>query len=82
MNKSFDGKITKNFEFLAYYLHKNNWYPLNEIINSSDVIIIGNYDKDFIYALNFIKAEQFVVDLVNIVDTKTTIRGNYYGICW
>lgn len=53
-----------------------------ELINSSDVLIVGNYAEEFKDALENVNQDQVVVDLVRIVNSSADIKGEYYGICW
>ena len=53
-----------------------------ELINDSEIIIIGNNEDEFKKDLQFVNKNQVVIDLVRIVDTNTEIKGDYYGICW
>jgi len=53
-----------------------------ELINSSDVIIVGNHEDEFRGALENIKENQIVIDLVRILNSSADIKGKYYGICW
>jgi GDP-mannose 6-dehydrogenase len=54
---------------------------INEVINSSDVIVIGNNSKEFKEALNNIPNDKLIIDFVRIDKQKTT-KDNYIGICW
>jgi GDP-mannose 6-dehydrogenase len=54
----------------------------DELIQASDVIIVGNYAQEFIDALMTVNQEQSVVDLVRLVHTESQIRGEYHGFCW
>ena len=54
---------------------------INNIIDHSEVIIIGNKSKEFVDILPKLKPVQYVIDLVRIsreIDTKA----NYDGLCW
>lgn len=97
LGKGFTIRIYDNFVSIAKLMGTNKEYIEKEIphisslmcsspkdlINNSDVIIVGNYDNEYREALiREIKESQTVVDLVRIVDDSTKIKGEYYGICW
>lgn len=54
-----------------------------ELINNSEVLIVGNFSDEFKNALiSETKDNQVVIDLVRILDEKDRRIKNYYGICW
>lgn len=53
-----------------------------EVLDSSDVIVIGNKAEAFREALQNLKPHQAVLDLVRITDTLPKTGGSYNGICW
>lgn len=53
---------------------------MDTVINQSDVIVIGNGDKEFHSVQDKLAEGKYVVDLVRI--TEKTSEGNYQGICW
>ncbi len=53
---------------------------MDTVINQSDVIVIGNGDKEFHSVQDKLAEGKCVVDLVRI--TEKTSEGNYQGICW
>jgi len=54
-----------------------------ELIQKSDVIIVGNYSDEFKEALKSeINKNHVVIDLVRISEEPAVIKGTYYGICW
>lgn len=52
-----------------------------EVIDSSDVIVIGNGSKEFKEAVKDLGDDKIIIDLVRIYKEKTS-GGNYVGICW
>ena len=54
-----------------------------ELINKSDVIIVGNVGSEFKEALlSEVHEKQVVIDLVRILNETDRIKGKYVGICW
>jgi GDP-mannose 6-dehydrogenase len=54
---------------------------VEEVIYSSDVIIIGNHDSEYLAALKSVKDRE-IVDFVRIEENLTPLDDNYHGICW
>ncbi|MCX6833255.1 MAG: GDP-mannose dehydrogenase, partial [candidate division Zixibacteria bacterium] len=54
---------------------------VEEVIYSSDVIIIGNHDSEYLAALKSVKDRE-IVDFVHIEDHLAQLGDNYHGICW
>jgi GDP-mannose 6-dehydrogenase len=55
---------------------------INEVINNSKVIIIGNNSEEFRSFIGNTKPDQFIIDLVRILRQTDRIPPNYQGICW
>ena len=55
---------------------------LDEVLEQSDVIVIGNKAPEFRAALGRLRPEQVVVDLVRITDDGAALNGQYHGIGW
>ena len=53
---------------------------LNEVVESSDVLIIGNGDRRFAEVLNKVSSDKQVIDLVGFL--SSTACANHQGICW
>lgn len=53
---------------------------VDEVMNFSEVIIVGNGNEDFRAAVADARPKQFVIDLVRIADRPTD--DSYEGICW
>jgi GDP-mannose 6-dehydrogenase len=54
---------------------------LNDVIDSSEVIIIGKKDEEFRTLLNLSDNDRIVIDLVRMIEP---VKGddNYQGLCW
>jgi GDP-mannose 6-dehydrogenase len=55
---------------------------LDDVLAQSDVIIVGNTAPEFREALNRLRPDQVVVDLVRITDDGAALNGQYRGLCW
>ena len=53
----------------------------DELVSNSELIVIGNKNKDYLSSLEKINKNQVVIDLVRISD-KIEFNSNYNGICW
>ena len=53
-----------------------------EVIESSDVIVIGNRSPEFAAALASTQEDQVVIDLVRPPIDLAQVRADYRGICW
>lgn len=97
LGKGFKVKIYDKYVSIAKLMGSNKEYiekeiphisslmcsSAKELINNSDVIIVGNYSDEFREALiSDVKETQVVIDLIRIVDTSDKIKAKYYGICW
>ena len=85
------GEVTeeKINSFNVYYIEKEIPHISSlmcsssaELINTSDVLIIGNSAEEFKDALKNLGEDQVVVDLVRTVNSSNDIKAKYYGICW
>ena len=54
---------------------------LDAAVAAADVIIVGNGDKSFAKAVENVRDDQKVIDLVRVAPGLRT-GGNYEGICW
>ncbi len=54
---------------------------IDDVIFNSEVIVIGNYDKQYADAVRKIKDRE-IVDLSRIIEDPSSLRDNYHGICW
>jgi GDP-mannose 6-dehydrogenase len=53
----------------------------DEVIDASDILVIGNNAKEFADLIPSIPKEKTIVDLVRVNREKTS-NDNYVGICW
>ena len=54
---------------------------IDEIINSAEVIVVGNKAEEFRKIESQLRGDQVVVDLVRLFD-RTSRDNSYQGICW
>ena len=54
----------------------------DELLASSDVLVVGNRDEGFHQVLSCANGSHTIVDLVRIMDCKPPNVGRCYGICW
>jgi GDP-mannose 6-dehydrogenase len=52
-----------------------------EVVDASDVIVIGNKAEEFLEIEKILKPDQIIIDLVRLFKDGTA-TGNYNGICW
>lgn len=55
---------------------------LDEVIERSDVIVVGNNAPEFADALSRCRADQTVIDLVRVPVDFASLAAEYQGICW
>jgi GDP-mannose 6-dehydrogenase len=55
---------------------------IEETIDASDVIVVGNQSPDFVDALAACRPDQIVIDLVRLPIRGSMLRAEYRGICW
>jgi GDP-mannose 6-dehydrogenase len=55
---------------------------IDEVIEHSDVIVIGNPSAEFAEALAATTSDQIVIDLVRIPVVGSRLKAEYRGICW
>jgi GDP-mannose 6-dehydrogenase len=53
-----------------------------EVVNDSEVLVIGNKAKEFRDIENQVRKDQIVLDLVRLFDKPMSGDGSYQGICW
>jgi len=54
----------------------------DEVIDGSDVIVIGNKATEFTQALTACRPDQIVIDLVRLPMPGALLEADYRGICW
>jgi GDP-mannose 6-dehydrogenase len=60
-------------------LMRNN---IDEVLNESDVLVIGNKAKEFRAIEGKVRKDQILIDLVRLFDKPIGEDGLYQGICW
>src|SRR3989454_421324 len=55
---------------------------IDEVIDRSEVIVVGNQAPEFAEALTRARADQIIVDLVRLPIYGTLLQADYRGICW
>jgi GDP-mannose 6-dehydrogenase len=55
---------------------------IDEVLDHSDVIVVGNAAPEFADALKRTRPDQVVVDLVRVKTERADIPAQYQGICW
>jgi GDP-mannose 6-dehydrogenase len=55
---------------------------IDEVLDRSDVIVVGNGAAEFSEALKRTRKDQIVLDLVRIKADRSDIPADYRGICW
>jgi GDP-mannose 6-dehydrogenase len=55
---------------------------VDEVIEGSDVLVVGNAAPEFGDALTRTRPDQIVLDLVRVKTDRSQIRAEYRGICW
>jgi GDP-mannose 6-dehydrogenase len=55
---------------------------IDEVLDRSDVIVIGNRSPEFAEAIARCRPDQIVIDLVRLPAGGPPIRADYRGICW
>ncbi len=55
---------------------------IEEVLDRSDVIVVGNAAPEFSDALTRTRPDHIILDLVRVKTPRGEIRGDYRGICW
>ena len=55
---------------------------IDEVIDRSEVIVVGNKSPEFAEALTRTRADQIVIDLVRLPISGALLQAEYRGICW
>jgi GDP-mannose 6-dehydrogenase len=55
---------------------------IDEVIDGSDVIVVGNQAPEFSQAVMDCRADQIVIDLVRLPIYGSLVKADYRGICW
>jgi GDP-mannose 6-dehydrogenase len=55
---------------------------VEEVIDGSEVVVVGNQAPEFAKALTACRADQVVIDLVRVPVYGSLLEADYRGICW
>jgi GDP-mannose 6-dehydrogenase len=55
---------------------------IREVVDGSDVIVVGNQAPEFAAAVTSCRADQIVIDLVRLPVSGALMKADYRGICW
>jgi GDP-mannose 6-dehydrogenase len=55
---------------------------VDEVLDRSEVIVVGNAAPEFAEALTRTRPDHVIIDLVRVNVDRSTIAGDYRGICW
>jgi GDP-mannose 6-dehydrogenase len=55
---------------------------IEDVIQQSEVIIVGNHAPEFAQALTTCRADQIILDLVRLPVVGSLLAADYRGICW
>ncbi len=55
---------------------------IDEVIDASDVLVVGNASPEFAEAVMRCRPDQVVIDLVRLPLDFSRVRARYEGICW
>jgi GDP-mannose 6-dehydrogenase len=55
---------------------------VDEVIQRSDVIVVGNQSPEFVEAMAQTRPDQIVIDLVRLPMYGSALQADYRGICW
>ena len=53
-----------------------------DVIDGSDVIVVGNRAPEFVEAIGTCRPNQIVIDLVRLPLPASLVSADYRGICW
>lgn len=76
--------LGKNKEYINNHIphiYKLLKEEIQDVIDSSEVLVIGNNSEEFRDILTRVNPDQIVIDFVRI-DKDLTSKDNYIGICW
>jgi GDP-mannose 6-dehydrogenase len=55
---------------------------IDQVIDGSEVIVIGNHAPEFVDAISRCRREQIIIDLVRLPIDGSRLQADYRGICW
>ena len=53
-----------------------------EVVDGSEVLVVGNPDPEFVEAVGGCRKDQIVIDLVRLPIIASLLEADYRGICW
>jgi GDP-mannose 6-dehydrogenase len=57
-------------------------HTIDEVIQDSEVIVVGNQAPEFAQAVMACSPGQIVIDLVRLPIHASLVKADYRGICW
>ena len=64
------------------HLSRHLCESIDEVIERSEVIVVGNAAPEFASAVERCRPDQFVLDLVRLPLNFSAVKAKYEGICW
>ncbi len=64
------------------HLSRHLCETIDEVIDASDVLVVGNASPEFAEAVMRCRPDQVVIDLVRLPLDFSRVRARYEGICW
>ena len=64
------------------YLPERLRASVSEVVEGSDIIVIGNASAAYRDVAALMRDDQALVDLVHAVDRASVVRGEYHGLAW
>jgi GDP-mannose 6-dehydrogenase len=55
---------------------------IDDVIDKSEVIVVGNQSPEFVDALERCRPDQIIIDLVRLPVRASLLAADYRGICW
>jgi GDP-mannose 6-dehydrogenase len=55
---------------------------IEQVIEGSDVVVVGNKSTEFAEALTRCRADQIIIDLVRLPIVGSLLKAEYRGLCW
>jgi GDP-mannose 6-dehydrogenase len=55
---------------------------IDQVIDGSEVIVVGNPAPEFVDAISRCRREQIIIDLVRLPIDGSRLQADYRGICW
>ena len=53
-----------------------------EVVDASELLVLGNASPDFAEALTRTREDQIVIDLVRTSTDLADVKAAYQGLCW